>query len=123
MPATHTYLKTHQISGTGMITNLVEESIDLVEKAAASSSGRAAKTLVKNGPLRVTLVATRKGTMTRRHHVAGPVTVQILRGRVRITTPRGREDLRVGSIMTMSAGVQHSHTALSDSVLLLTLVE
>ena len=95
MAAEHSYLKTHQLSGTGLITDALDEAVDLLERARASASGRAAKTLVKNGPLRITLIAMRKGAAAKRHHVEGPATIQIMRGRLRITTPRGPEDLPV----------------------------
>lgn len=119
----HSYLKTHQLSGTGIIADVAEEGAALARKAADSVSGRAATTLVKNGPLRATLVAMRKGAVAKRHHVAGPATIQMLRGRMQITTPRGPENLGTGTLFTLGAAVEHSHTALSDCLVLLTFVE
>jgi quercetin dioxygenase-like cupin family protein len=46
-----------------------------------------------------------------------------MRGRMRITTPRGREDLRSGTLYALGAGVEHSHEALSDCIALLTIAE
>jgi quercetin dioxygenase-like cupin family protein len=123
MAEKHSYLKTHHLSGTGLIADALDEAVDLLEKAQTSASGRAAKTLVKNGPLRLTLIAMRKGAEAKRHHVEGPATIQVMRGRMRITTPRGREDLRSGALYALGAGVEHSHTALTDFVALLTIAE
>jgi quercetin dioxygenase-like cupin family protein len=119
----HSYLKTHQLSGTGIMADIADEAGALARKAADSVSGRAAATLVKNGPLRVTLIAMRKGAVAKHHHVAGPATIQMLRGRMQITTPRGPEKLSAGTLYTLGAAVEHSHTALSDCLALLTFVE
>lgn len=123
MADAHSYLKTHQLSGTGLIAEALDEAVDLLDKARTSANGRAAKTLVKNGPLRITLIAMKKGAGAKRHHVEGPATIQIIRGRMRITTPRGPEDLRSGTLYALAAGVEHSHTALTDCVALLTIAE
>jgi quercetin dioxygenase-like cupin family protein len=119
----HTYLRTHQISGTGFVADLSREAAALAAKASTAASGRAAKTLVKNGPLRATLVAMRKGAAMRKHHVDGPATIHVLRGRARITTPRGRIDLTAGRVLALGAAVEHAHQALSDCVVLLTFID
>jgi len=123
MAQKHTYLLEHQISGTGITANLLTEGSTLLERASSAASGRAAKTLVKNGPLRVTLVALRKGATVRRHHVHGPSTLQVVRGRTRVTIPRGPIVIGAGDTVALGAAVEHTHVALSDSILLLTLVE
>ena len=123
MPEKHVYLKTHQLSGTGIIADVLDEAADLLEKARSMASGRAAKTLVKNGPLRLTLIAMKKGAAAKRHHVDGPATIQVLRGKMRITTPRGPEDLASGDVYALGAAVEHSHTAITDFVALLTIAE
>lgn len=123
MAEKHQYLKTHQLSGTGVIADALDEAVDLLAKAREATSGRAAKTLVKNGPLRLTLIAMKKGAAAARHHVDGPATIQVLRGKLRITTPRGPEDLGSGTVYALGAAVEHSHAALSDCVALLTIAE
>lgn len=123
MPEKHQYLKTHQLSGTGVVADVLDEAADLLLKAQSAASGRAAKTLVKNGPLRLTVIAMKKGAAAKRHHVDGPATIQVLRGKMRITTARGPEDLASGDVYALGAGVEHSHTALTDFVALLTIAE
>jgi quercetin dioxygenase-like cupin family protein len=123
MAEKHSYLKTHRLSGTGLITDALDEAVDLLESARSSASGRAAKTLVKNGPLRLTLVAMRKGAVARPHRVEGPTIIHVLRGRLRVTTPRGPEVLGAGTLYALGAAVEHSHAAVSDCVAVLTIVE
>ena len=55
------YLRTHRLRGKVLRFMLGAEDDMLREQAAPSKSGRAAKTLIKQGPFRVTLVAMRKG--------------------------------------------------------------
>ena len=123
MAEDHSYLKTHQLSGTGLLISALDEGADLLEKARAATGGRAAKTLVKNGPQRVTLIAMRKGAAAKHHHVDGPATIQVLRGKLRIVTPRGSDDLRTGDLYALGARAEHSHAAMTDCIALLTIVE
>jgi hypothetical protein len=69
--AKHTYLRTHAISGKVLTFDLKAEQDDLLHRARTGRAGRAAKTLVKEGPLRIALVALRKGVSLKEHEVAG----------------------------------------------------
>jgi quercetin dioxygenase-like cupin family protein len=123
MPQTsnrHTYLKTHQISGQMLRFRLPAEADALREQAMMSKVGRAGKTLVKDGPLRITQVALRRGTPLQSHHVEGAVSVHILRGRLRLTTAGGDVDLAPGELAALDAGVVHAASALSDCIILIT---
>lgn len=125
MTAKHTYLRTHTISGAALSFALPAEDAALRDKAAATQSGRAAKTLVKNGSLRVTMAALRKGAVLQRHQVEGAVSVQVLRGRARVavagpSTPTHTEELELGQLFVLQAGAPHTAEALSDCTLLIT---
>lgn len=117
----HTYLRTHKISGQLLTFYLTAEEARLREQAAASKAGRAAKTLVKEGALRIAQVALRKGTPLQSHQVAGPVSLQVQRGRLRLTTASGVLDLGSGELVALDAGVAHAAMALSDCALLITM--
>ena len=121
MPAknTPTYLRTHQLRGSVMHFALSAEDAGLRARASASKSGRAAKTLVKEGPLRITLVALTQGTVLGSHEVAGPLSIQSLRGHLRILTDTGDVDVPAGSLAVLDAGVAHSARALEDSAVLI----
>jgi len=56
----HTYLITHTLSGAVLSFALSAEDAALRERATAAKSGRTAKTLVKEGRLRVTLIASER---------------------------------------------------------------
>ncbi len=122
MPAQkHTYLQTHTIAGTVLALDLKRESAALLEKAASSAARRAAKTLVKQGDLRVTLSALKAGGELQKHLVEGELTVHALSGRARLTAGDREVVLAAGTLVSLAPGVQHDLRASRDTVLLLTM--
>lgn len=116
----HTYLRTHRIGGRALSANIDEEAAKQRDRAKAARSGRAGKTLIKQGALRVTVSALNKGVDLTTHEVEGPVCVQILRGRVRFDSEAGSLEAKQGGIVSFDTGVRHSAHALADSTLLIT---
>jgi quercetin dioxygenase-like cupin family protein len=116
----HTYLRTHRLAGRVIVFDTATEEAKIRQQAAASKTGRAAKTLVKEGQLRVTLIGLRKGSALGAHQVEGELSIHVLRGALGIRG--GGSDLRVpkGGIAVMHAGVRHDARALRDTVILLT---
>ena len=104
-----------------MLTFLLRAEDDtLREFAAVAKSGRAAKTLVKQGAQRITLVALNKGAALPAHRVAGAVSVQTIRGCLKVGTDRGEIEIPDGTIVCFGPGVAHTVRALGDSSILIT---
>jgi quercetin dioxygenase-like cupin family protein len=123
MPGTkaHTYLRTHKISGEILKFELTAEEQRLREQAAAARSGRSGKTLVKEGRLRITDVALKKGTVLHPPQQAeGAISMQVRRGRLRVTANSGAVDIGPGELVVFDEEVAHSAQALSDCVVLIT---
>ena len=118
----HTYKRTHKLSGGTLAFDLKSEEATLLEKARSAKSGRAAKTIVKEGALRVTLVALRKGAVIDDHQVEGPLSIQSLTGRLRIGIGDERFDLPSRGLITLEPGTTHDATALSDATFMITMV-
>jgi quercetin dioxygenase-like cupin family protein len=114
------YLRTHQLRGATLRFALGPEQRALWALAGSSGVGRSAKTLVKEGPLRITLVALRRGAALEQHQVAGPVSIQVLAGRLRVDTPAGAMTLAADELAALDAGVGHGAEALDDTALLIT---
>ena len=113
-------LRTRRLSA-GMLTFILGAEDDTLREFAESSKiGRAGKTLVKQGPLRITLVALKKGTALPSHQVAGPVSIQTLRGCLRLTTDKGDVDIPAGGLVTLAAGIAHTAEAHDDCAILIT---
>jgi quercetin dioxygenase-like cupin family protein len=114
------YLHAHRLSGRLLRFDITSEEGVLRGLAAASDTGRAAKTLVKEGPLRVTLVALSRGVALERHEVRGPVTIHGLRGRLKFTTNEADVEIQAGELIALDADVAHSALALEDCAFLVT---
>jgi quercetin dioxygenase-like cupin family protein len=113
-------LRTRRLSGKALPFLLGAEDDTLRELAESSKTGRAGKTLVKQGPLRITLVALKKGTVLPAHQVAGPVSIQTIRGCLRVTTERGDVDLPAGGLISLGSGVAHTTKAHDDCAIQIT---
>ena len=108
-------------SGDVLRFQLSFEEARLHEAAASSPGGRAGKTLVKEGSLRITQLALQKGMRLPWHDVGGALSVQVLRGRLQMTTSNGKMDLVPGALVVLNGGVQHTAIAMSDCVMLITI--
>jgi len=115
------YLRTHRITGRRLAFLLRAEEEAQLEKAKEGKSGRTAKTLVKDGPLRITLVGLRKGAEMKEHTVEGPASFQCLRGNLRFQLGEEEVELAANSLLVLDGGVPHNVAALRDSTFLITI--
>jgi quercetin dioxygenase-like cupin family protein len=113
-------LRTRRLSGKVLTFLLGEEDDTLRKFAEDSKTGRAGKTLVNEGPLRITLVALKKGTVLPSHHVAGPVSIQTIRGCLTLTTDKGDVDVPAGTLITLGPKVSHTAEARDECAVLIT---
>lgn len=113
-------LRTRRLSGKVLTFMIGAEDDTLREFAEDSKTGRAGKTLVKEGPLRITLVALKKGTVLPSHQVAGPVSIQTIRGCLRLTTEKDDLDVTAGTLIALGPGVVHTAKAHEDCAILIT---
>jgi quercetin dioxygenase-like cupin family protein len=88
--------------------------------AGPPGSGRKARSLVKDGPLRVTVVVMEPGGRIAEHEAPGPITVQPLEGRIRFTAEGGEHDLGPGQLLALGAGIRHSVSSEEGGAFLLT---
>ena len=93
---------------------------DLIDAELLSKAGRSARTLVKDGSLRVTLVALGAGGALAPHRADGPITVLPLSGEIRFQA--GGEEWRLvpGDLLSLGAGEEHAVESESGGVFLLT---
>ncbi len=117
----HVGLRGRRLQGRLLSFELGAEDDLLRARAGGSADGLASKTLVKQGPLRITLVALRKGAALEPHHVAGPLSIQTLRGALKLTTADTNVRVERGSLVTLEAGAVHGASALTDCAILLTI--
>lgn len=120
MATNHTYVKTHTLSSPAISFSLSAEYESLYEKAVEAKSRRAGKTLVKEGSLRVTLIALLENAELSAHQVEGAVSIQVARGRARIAADSEIRDLETGDVIVLDREVTHTVEALADCGLLIT---
>jgi quercetin dioxygenase-like cupin family protein len=117
----HEYLKSHQISAQALRLKIPQEATAILDAARNAGAGHAAKTLVKDGPLRVVILGFTPGSALREHDTDGPVSIQALSGTVDVTVEGRAERLEPGGALVINASVAHSVAASSDAVVLLTI--
>jgi quercetin dioxygenase-like cupin family protein len=117
----HNYLASHEISGDVLPLDIEAESAAILKAAKMAGVGHAARTLVKDGPLRIIILGLKTGSTLKEHESAGPVSVHVLSGQVGIASPARSDSLRSGQALVFDAAVSHSLEAQSDSVVLLTI--
>ena len=114
-------LKSRQLKAEALQFSLQAEMLPLLGRVAGNKSKRTANTLVKEGPLRVLLVALDEGGKLEEHAVSGPFSVQCLLGRATVRLGSERKDLRTGDLLVVDAGVPHDVEAREASALLITI--
>jgi quercetin dioxygenase-like cupin family protein len=91
------------------------------KRAAAASSGRSAETVYggHEHALRQTVLALTAGSSLNEHESPGEATVQVLRGRVRLTAGPVAWEGRAGDLLVVPEA-RHALQAVEDSAVLLT---
>ena len=93
-----------------------------IDAALLAKHGRTARTLVKEGPLRLTLLALAPGGDMPAHDTDGPVSVHVIEGDA-IFSAGGRDyALAAGDVIVFGAGVTHAARSARGCRLLLTVV-
>ena len=104
--------------------SLVAMAREQGRRAADASSGRAAETVYggHEHSLRQTVIALTASTTLAEHENPGEATVQVLHGRVRLSTGTATWEGRSGDLIVVPQA-RHSLHALEDSAVLLTVVK
>jgi quercetin dioxygenase-like cupin family protein len=109
------------IEGEVLVRHLTQDE-RMVDPVLLAEHGRSARTLVKEGPLRLTMIGIAPGGDLPTHSTDGPVTVHVLEGEV-VFQALGREyPLRTGDLLVFAPGVEHSARSATGGLFLLTVV-
>jgi quercetin dioxygenase-like cupin family protein len=109
------------LEGDVLVHHLGEDEW-MIEPELLARHGRTARTLVKEGPLRLTLLAIAAGGNVPAHSAEGPVTIHLLDGDVIINARDKDYPLRVRDVLVIAAGIEHSARSDGGCMLLLTVV-
>lgn len=81
---------------------------------------RSTMALFKTERMRVMLVALRAGTKLSSHRADGPITVQVVEGRITFNAESQNVTLAEGQMLSLQSGLPHAVDAPEDAVFLLT---
>lgn len=94
----------------------------LIDPVLLAKHGRSARTLVKEGPLRLTIMALAPGGNFPAHSTNDPTTIHVVDGDI-LVVALGREySLATGDVVALAGGVEHSARSTNGGVFLLTVV-
>lgn len=109
------------LAGPMLSFDLAEQLGILRGEDAYRQSGRAGRTLVHAGRLRVTLLVMASGNVIGTHQADSPMTLQVLSGGLRFRTGDAEHEIREGQVLFFGPGDAHDIRATEESALLLTL--
>ena len=109
------------IDGDVLVRHLKRDE-QMIDPALLARHGRSARTLVKDGPLRLTLIALAAGGNMPSHHAEGPVTMHLLEGEVVFDVEEREYPLVPGEVLVLASGVRHGVRSSAGYVFLLTVV-
>lgn len=109
----------HPVSGPELTFSLSQE-IETLRGELRNAPGRAAKTLIKEGPLTVTLIGVNPGGSLHPHKATGPITVHVLEGEVEFTVGETTRTLARGTLFALDAGITHAVRSTPGGIFLLT---
>ncbi|MDG4864589.1 cupin [Streptomyces sp. T-3] len=103
-------------------TDLTAAADEHLAQARTDPHGRSAQLVVHDGALRQSIIALTAGSALDEHNTPPAASLQVLRGRVRLTTADGNgTDLTAGQVGPVPKE-RHGLAALEDSAVLLTAV-
>ena len=109
------------LAGTALAFDLVEE-MRTIHSELEGGHSRIARTLVKEGPLRLTLIGVRAGGALHEHEAEGPITIHVLEGAIVVRAAGESHSLTAGGLLALDGGVRHDVSSAEGGLFLLTLI-
>jgi quercetin dioxygenase-like cupin family protein len=114
---------TRELAGEKLTFDLTGQIEELRQDESYTRSGRAGRTLVKAGPLRLTLTVLAGGVEVGTHHAESPMTIHVLQGELRYRVEEDEFGLGRGQVLFFGPGHAQDIRALEDTALLLTIAQ
>ena len=112
----------HRTVASPVLAFDLTDEMRVVRAELDAGHGRIARTLVKEGPLRLTLIGVRAGGGLHEHVAEGPVTIQALEGTIVVRAGSDVRTLIAGGLMALDNGVRHDVSSNDGGFFLLTLI-
>lgn len=102
-----------------MYFRISEEIERWIPEEGLEPGRRVTRALVKQGPLRMVLIALGPGARIAEHRAEGAIMVQAISGEIRFEVGGEVRDLAAGDFLTLRAGLQHAVGSESGGAFLL----
>lgn len=112
----------HPVSGSPLAVSLADE-MRVIREELEKSTTRVARTLIKDGAVRVVVIGIRPGGALAEHKAEGPITIQVLEGSLELEAEGKRTPLGVGMLLHLGGGVPHAVRSAQGAFFLLTIVQ
>ena len=109
------------IDGEVLVRHLSQDEL-IIDRELLASRGRSARTLVKEGPMRLVLMALSPGGDLPEHSTDEPVTIHVTEGSLTLRAMGHDYHLARGDVLMLAANVEHSAASDDGCVFLLTVV-
>jgi quercetin dioxygenase-like cupin family protein len=107
------------ITGDVLVQHLGAD-VMTIDQTLLAAHGRSARTLVKEGPLRLTIMGLAAGGSLPPHSTDNPLSIQVLEGDVTFFALDREYALAAGDVLIFGAGVEHAARSRSGASFLLT---
>lgn len=105
----------------GAVFDLAAIDAELRREDAYERDGHTARTLVRDGDIRIVLIVMRAGARIAEHRANETASIHALSGRVRLRLSDRDAELFAGSLLVLERDLRHDVEALAESAFLLTL--
>ena len=112
----------HRILDGDVLVHHLTQDARMLDADLLARHGRTARTIVKDGPLRLTIMGIAAGGVLPAHNTDAPVTIHLLEGEITFTAAGREYPLTTGDVLVLAPGVEHSATSHKGGVFLLTVV-
>lgn len=109
------------VEGEVLLHHLTQDEW-MLDPDLLARSGRTARTLVKEGPLRLTMLGLAAGGDLPEHSTDGPVTIHVLQGTAIFSALDKEYAMGTGDILALAPGVPHSARSAQGCTFLLTVI-
>ena len=119
--ANHMSSMTRILDGAVLVHHLTQDE-RMIDPELLAKHGRSGRTLVKDGPLRLTMMGLAPGGVLPSHSASGPVTIHVLEGEVVFTALERDYPLAPGDVLVIAPDVMHSARSTHGGLFLLTVI-
>jgi quercetin dioxygenase-like cupin family protein len=109
------------LAGDVLVHHLTDDEM-MIDRSLVKHHGRSARTLIKEGPLRVTVIALAVNGILPAHSTTGPISIQLLEGDITFAAAGREYPLAPRDLLVIAGGVEHSARSAGGGAFLLTVV-